>query len=215
MSLYNQIETRYGFKIPEEYRRLEEKGWLNWNDKSTDYLWIDDGEWLTPEQILDYKFKSYHKPGFVPFARTGSGDAWCWYPEWSVNGIAPVVFCPHDCYDGNCYAPSFLGWIFRTIVEFASSGRCADEASAREYFAQWQKMVVPMMPPAWAAIISGFEKKQFRTWPEEQGFGGSGFISMKEADEIVKQHLEFPHLNEELQWMTPVRKWNLSHLDKK
>ena len=216
MNVYNQIEARYGFCIPEAYRRLEANGWLSWSEKNPDYLWLDDGEWLTPDQILNYKFQEYHKDGFIPFAFTGGGDLWCWHPGWNANGITPVVFCPRDSYDGNRYAPNFLGWVFRTIVEFASSAKCfSEEVEAKKHFARWRKDVAPLLPEAWAAVVRDLGQKPMRTWPEESGFGGSGFISMAEANEIVQKHLAFPHLEEEIRWMIPVEKMDLSHLNRK
>ena len=216
MDVYQQIKSRYGFAIPEEYRGLEANGWLAWSEKNTDYLWINEGEWLSPDEILNYQFEDYHKQGFVPFALAGNGDLWCWYPEWATREATPVVYCPHDCYDGSGYAPSFLGWMFRTIVEFASAGGLImNEATARIHFARWQKDVVPLLPAAWGACVNDIVGKPVKTWPEERGFGGPGFISMHEAQDIIRSYLAFPHLDEELRWMIPVEEMDLSLLSKK
>jgi hypothetical protein len=60
MSLvYEQIESRYGFSIPEEYREMERRGWFNRQD---DYEWLCDVRWMSPEKIRDFEFQYYQQP---------------------------------------------------------------------------------------------------------------------------------------------------------
>src|SRR6516164_5067104 len=86
--IFRQIEQRYGFSVPTEYRLMSERGWFDFDDARNrvgpDYLWLYDMEWLDPAGIRDHEFPEYCEPGFVPFAFTGGGDHWCWWPAESV-----------------------------------------------------------------------------------------------------------------------------------
>src|ERR1700722_16297438 len=109
--IYRRIEQRYGFAIPEEYRQMRARGWFDCADgampyfdpASRLYLWMNDMEWMSLPDIVDFEFPSYCKPGFVPFAFTADGSHWCWYPEHTSNGVTPVVLCPRDSKMGEFY----------------------------------------------------------------------------------------------------------------
>ena len=90
MNLYAAIEAKYGFAIPEDYRRMERDGFFDLKNDAT-YLLIHEMEWLRPDEILAHKPADYHKPGFIPFAFTGGGDEWCWCPAMDPKA---VVSCP-------------------------------------------------------------------------------------------------------------------------
>src|SRR5437763_1122028 len=120
--LYLQVERRYGFALPPEYRQMHETGFFEFDDLRNrvgpKYLWLNDMEWLEPPQIRDHEFPGYCKRGFVPFAVTAGGDHWCWYPEHSVSGVTPVVLCPHDSNTAEFYAPHFLGALYRQVLDY-------------------------------------------------------------------------------------------------
>ena len=75
MDQYEQVEQKFGFVLPEAYRSMSEARWFD--GESDSYFWLYDAEWRSSAQILDHAPAEYHKPGFVPFARTAGGDSWC------------------------------------------------------------------------------------------------------------------------------------------
>jgi len=88
-SIYESIESKYGFALPSAYREMNELGWFDTCDKSR-YLWISEAEWMRPDEIFSYEPLEYHKPGFVPFAFTGAGDHWCWWPAERLRSDLPA-----------------------------------------------------------------------------------------------------------------------------
>jgi len=125
-ALYNAIAARYGFAIPDEYRRLESRGLFTLSAaahastfyRPDSYLWLHDMEWYSPQAILDFEFEPYHLPGFVPFAFTGGGDYWCWHPAHADRRGAHVLCCCHDCELATIYAPNFHTALYRQILDF-------------------------------------------------------------------------------------------------
>ena len=69
-ALYNAVAARYGFAIPDEYRRLESRGLFRLSGaahasafyRPGSYLWLHDMDWYSPQAILDFKFEPYHLP---------------------------------------------------------------------------------------------------------------------------------------------------------
>src|SRR5689334_1633542 len=128
-ALYKAISERYGFSVPEEYRRLASRGLLNLGAAAHasafyepgSYLWLHEMEWFSLEEIINFEFQPYHLPGFVPFAFTGGGDFWCWQPSFADGRGIRVLLCHHDSEFATVYAPNFKTALFRQALDFASS----------------------------------------------------------------------------------------------
>jgi hypothetical protein len=113
------VEERYAFELPEVYRSLCAAG--HFNHRGTDCLNLIDVEWLTPEDIADYKFLDWqapHKKWFVPFAMSARRNEWGWRLDWAGGGEPPVAFCERGpegrgtaCYWKSC--PELGCWKMR------------------------------------------------------------------------------------------------------
>jgi hypothetical protein len=161
--IYRRIEQRYGFAIPEEYRQMRARGWFDcadgtmpyFNPASRFYLWMNDMEWMSLHDILEFEFPSYCKPGFIPFAFTAGGDHWCWYPEHTSNGITPAMHCPRDSKMGEYYAPHFLGALYRQALSFAAEPLDAkEELEARQHLKRWFDDLGPLFPFGWRETLA-------------------------------------------------------------
>ncbi len=83
--ILNQIEERYNFEIPAEYKSMFERGYFTLEKPAhcselidSKYVWLYEMEWISIDEILKFEFEEYARDGFVPFARNGAGEKWCW-----------------------------------------------------------------------------------------------------------------------------------------
>jgi hypothetical protein len=207
--IFRQIEQRYGFSVPTEYRLMSERGWFDFDDARNrvgpDYLWLYDMEWLDPAGIRDHEFPEYCEPGFVPFAFTGGGDHWCWWPAESVGGVAPVVFCPRDSIMAEFYAPDFLGGLYRHVLDYAAFG-FDDADEDRQHLREWNDRLGPLFPPTWRTTLAELLTAPFRKWKTgpAQTFDVIGLLSPDEHRAILHRDLGFARLDEEFKWMLDV-----------
>ena len=91
---YTSIKAKYGFEIPAVYRTMEQDGFFelkpageDFDPRNDSYLWVPEAESMRPPEILAYETPSYQLPGFVPFAFTGGGEPWCWWPEQDPEAV--------------------------------------------------------------------------------------------------------------------------------
>lgn len=198
MDLYAAIEAKYGFAIPEDYRRMERDGFFDLKNDAT-YLQIHEMEWMRPDEILAHKPADFHKPGFIPFAFTGGGDEWCWCPAMDPKA---VVSCPRDDSFGTFDAPDFLGSIYRRCLDAALElTDCDTEDECRGYYTTCITKLARYFPPARIESLQSIAKA-----PILQLYQGKlpyrALLTRQDHDKLVAQDLAFPRLNEEFVWMT-------------
>ena len=203
--LYQLIQKRYGFEIPQEYREMHERGWFaadhSYKSRGTDYLWMNDMEWLDPLQILEleFPFPDCHTDNFVPFAMTAGGDYWCWYPAFAEGGVAPVAQCPHDSIIGEIYAPHLYGAMYRQALEYAIYfDEDADEVRAQ--INEWLGRLGPHWPRSWRDQLQEISARPLQTRPGVV----NGLISEEEYKSIVRRDLSFSRLGEEFKWIVEI-----------
>ena len=212
--IYKEIERRYGFRLPSDYRSMQELGWFDF-DPTTDrdvafdpgsphgYLWLNDMEWLSLAEIRDHQFPNYCLSGFVPFAFTGGGDHWCWYPKFTDadSGSTPVVLCPRDSNTGEFYAPHFLGAMYRQALDYAQTWRQADEVDlARAHLAGWASRLGPFFPRLWQEAIAYASAAPLHEWKQGK-ITARALLRAEECAAFVKRDLSFPQLDGEFKWM--------------
>lgn len=201
--LYARIEARFGFALPDEYRRMRARGWFTYDAPASDaayrrpreqaYLWLFDMEWMPLADIDggDELFFSFSRGGLVPFAFAADASHWCWFPDRAARGVAPVVFCPRDCEDGQFYAPDLLGAMYRQILEFACNVSPDEEREAREHFARWLRDLVPLFPERRQTTVARLAAAPLR---------GDGLLDDEEYESIVARDLAFPLLDTQFKW---------------
>ncbi len=201
MDVYDEIEKRYRFAVPAEYRDMQHGGLFDAKTAEGADLWMQlDVEWLSPSQIRDYKFADYHQPGFVPFAFNGASDAWCWWPQHTSSSGTPVVLCPHDDMQGEFDAPNLLGSMYRRILDYANGGATSeDEQEARELLRQFARELKPYLPPQWIETIESLAARPFAAWQHNR-LRGEGFCSYQEYLDLLKRDLQFARLGEKFTW---------------
>lgn len=197
MKIFEQIEAKYGMVLPDAYRVMAESGWFDVT-RNDQYLWLYESEWLAPVDILHYEPQEYHKPGFVPFAHTGGGDHWCWWPEKGV-----IVLCPHDFELGEYDSPTFESFLYRRCLHYAHGGFIREEETeTRELLVQWAERLAVFFPPHWVVQLKDLAKARLKEW-NHCGFLEYGLLGLREYQTILERELNFPQLNQRFQWMIP------------
>lgn len=82
-------------------------------------LWWDESvEWdRTVADIVASERDALIRPGLVPFAGTGYGDHYCWYPPWQDGPELPVVKFLHDELHSPLFARDFGECLARCLVQ--------------------------------------------------------------------------------------------------
>ncbi len=147
-----QVEQTYGFTLPSAYRSFVERGYMRHPGK--EYLWVHEAEWLPPADMLDQGgLWGCPKPGLVAFASTAGRDRWAWQTKRKSNDGEPmIVYCPRDSYEGEWYAPSFLGWLYRLSLEYASS-MWDDESETKANLHRWASVLREFGKQEWSDVV--------------------------------------------------------------
>jgi hypothetical protein len=205
-SIYAQIEAKYGFAIPEAYRRMERDGCFDLKHPGVyyepanepSYIWIPEAEWMSPADILKHEPAEYEHKGYVPFAFTGAHDHWCWWPEQDREA---VVYCPHDSSVGRFDSPHFLASLYRRCLEYARYGILAgDEEEARRHFAHWVERLPAYFPAPWIDVLRTIRDAPF----VERMIGRlscPALLTSEDFESILARDLSFPRSGEEFEWM--------------
>ena len=201
---FQQVEQKYGLVRPDAYKSMYAAGWMD--VKGDNYFWLHEAEWMSLEEILNHEPAEYHRPEFVPFAFTGGGDYWCWWP--SVHP-GTVVFCPHDCYDGQFFASSFIGFVYRSLLDFSASGFDPedDPEEAEENREILKTSVVRLsgyFPNTWQETLEAFTT----ALPVQRFYNGRpngiGLLTNEQEQAIMQRDLAFPLMDQDFQWMYPL-----------
>jgi len=192
--LYTAISQRFGFSLPDEYRRLESRGLLTLTapahasqfTKPGTYLWLNEMEWYSLEKIAEFKFWPDQLPGFVPFAFTGGGDDWCWQPEFTDSRGTRVVCCWHDSNMATVYAPDFASALFRQVIEFCSTTD-DDELDVPAFLRRWAIDLAPIFPTRWC--------EQLRQWANGTKLPA---LSFSEAAVLARQEIAYDLMDSEI-----------------
>jgi hypothetical protein len=196
-ALYKQIEDRYGFALPEEYQRLEARGLFAQSNpghasefyEPGSYLWLNDMEWYSLQEIAEFEFQSYHLPGFVPFAFTAGGDYWCWQPASTDERGTPVICCFHDYELATIYAPNFQAAVYRQILEFCKGSDDDPDVDAVAFLRRWAIDLEPVFPPPWRNRLL-----ELAAVPD----------ASERASEFERTDLQYEIMDTEIRWMQPM-----------
>ena len=195
-ALYNAIEARYRFVVPDEYRRLAARGLFTISTpahasvfyRPGSYLWLHDMEWYALQDIVDFKFQPYHLPGFVPFAFTAGGDCWCWQPTQTDRRGTRVLCCHHDYEFATVYAPNFHTAMYRQILDFCHSSGDDGDIDASAFLRRWATDLADVFPAPWCARLHQLAGAPARS---------------EQASPIERADISFEHMDTEIRWMQP------------
>ncbi len=160
-ALYRAIAERYGFTVPDEYRRLASRGLFRITTPAHasafyepgSYLWLHDMEWYSLQDIADFEFESYHLPDFVPFAFTGGADYWCWQPAHTDERGTRVLCCHRDSEFATVYAPNFHTALFRQTLDFCRSSAENMDIDPTAFLHRWAVDLAEIFPASWCAYL--------------------------------------------------------------
>jgi len=192
MDHFAGIEARYGFPVPEHYRLLHARGHAD--PDAPDPIWLFEVEWLSPHQIATWRFEPYHRPGYVPFATTPDGDLWCWARDLAGDdGASPVARCPRGYEMCELYAPDFLAFTYRRLLDYADGGFDEPQAlDARLHFARWAQDLYPLYPQRWSWTLDAIARRPLTD---------RGLLAVGEYRTLLRRDLGFPGLGEFMQWL--------------
>ena len=182
---FEAIKGRYGFELPTEYRAIREAGWCGSVPPGHLSNFVGDTMWFNLREILEYRLFDGTME-IVPFATDDSGDCWCWSPKNDGPAGTPVLRCYHDD-DYIFYAPNFVGWLYRRLLDYACDMGWSDEeerANVRSNLHVWQDRLRSVFPDQWYQTIDAVRHRE--DLPE------------KELDGIVSRDLAFPLLDERI-----------------
>ena len=207
---FAQIEERYRFVLPADFREFWRRGFctiLGPGRPGPQYLLLPDMEWMPLGEIVAFKFKSYHLPGFVPFAITGAGDYWCWQPEFTQGSSTRVLLCLHDSDDADIYAPDFISAVYRQVVEGATAVMEEVEAieTSRRELAMAVSALRPFLLPARQDTLADIIQRpvQTRHPPTTRSIDWHYLIPLPECREIINRDLGADYVDSKFRWMQP------------
>ena len=129
----------------------------------------------------------------IPFALTGTGDHWCWWPE--REGV--VVLCPHDDQTGTVYARTTLTAVYRQALELVSSLEdVASEAAVRAMLERYVIDLGPLLPDGCRETLRWVQSEPVKNWKVGR-WEQRGLITPKERDERQARDLALPALDEQ------------------
>lgn len=211
------MPLREDFHFPPVYIEMEKRGWFNVADfKDRDsiemqtYIWFDDMEWLSHDQIINYEYDADRSRTVVPFAVTGGGDIWGWYLDDKER--MPVVLCCHDDVEGHFYAPFFEAALFRHILEFASQNNFSvgtgepwemELLVARKHLLHWKDTFGQWFASEWLAEIDRLLKLDLKLYQVGNKPSAGDYyllITPEECGELVRKYLDFGLLDKTFLW---------------
>ncbi|WP_264553488.1 SMI1/KNR4 family protein [Flavobacterium sp. N2038] len=152
-----EIETKHSFKFPNLYKQLAADGMLdvgeygpNWftevyptlRDNPPLLLHSYDFESLNlksvAEEIEELKDPEDYRNinpefRFIPFAKSGGGDHYCFFLNEENNGDVPIVFVWHDMNEVDYLAKNLQEFIFKVLLIDMSKQDLYNELSDEEF----------------------------------------------------------------------------------
>jgi hypothetical protein len=163
---YGAIEARWGFIIPEDYRRMELAGFFD--HKSPHYISLSDVEWLRLADISSRGPMGLEIDGLVPFAMEGGGSTWSWMRDQTIDGLTPIAHCPRDDERAEIFAPDFTSALYRLILQdLRGTWLIGDDdiqtpADATLRFRRYVRELEPFFKPHWTARLNELLKRPFQ-----------------------------------------------------
>lgn len=161
----SEIERQHDFSYPSLYRQLEQDGMLNvgkygpdWyntvlptlKDRPTLLLFADDFELLGVDAVAQALAEQAEPDDyrqidpaftFIPFAQTGAGDHYCFFPTGAADGEIPIVLLWHDEEEAWYVAKNLQDFIFGMLLDSMADQDTYNDVSDDEFREQLEKML--------------------------------------------------------------------------
>lgn len=160
-----EIERQHGFSYPSLYRQLEQDGMLDvgeygpdWHntvlptlkDRPTLLLFANDFELLNVDMVAE-ELACLAEPDddrqidpaftFIPFAQTGAGDHYCFFPTGVADGEVPIVLLWHDQDEAQYLARNFQDFIFSMLLDSMADQDTYNDVGDEEFREQLENML--------------------------------------------------------------------------
>ena len=127
-------------------------------------LWWRSIEWdRAPDQIIGFQGDDFLRPGLIPFAGTGYGDYYCWYPRWQEAPEPPVVLCLHDEQESPLFARNLVECLCRCFLQDFAHKDADDETwqivDPSELWDAHFEILRPFLNPAQISLLRSVRSK--------------------------------------------------------
>lgn len=219
------LEQKYNFKYPHLYKQLCKDGMLDtgkfgpgWVERNYErikdnpifLIWSNDVEMLEEfrieeyiEDIKDPEMWWGMKPEFnlVPFAQNHGGDWYCFYYNEQQGDNVPVIMIYHDSNTIIVMSKNLQDFIFRAILETASDfySPSNSKEEREKYLSNARSMLnshKKYLTEKQVKILEEIYSKEIKEYDGNIW----GLIPMDEVVEIIKQEIDFPLLDKEIQY---------------
>lgn len=168
--------------------------------------WYTRVEWVSPEEMIDWNPPDYWVPQpVVAFARSGSGDEWCWFPELTDDLGTRVVLCAHDENDAEIYAANFQAFLYRILLEssaYIPPKGIEDfdgEAGSKRYLELNVDVLEFVLKPEWAVTVKALLTKDFV--PREDDDAVLCLLEQGELEELNEQFIRLRNVGQHFEHM--------------
>jgi hypothetical protein len=166
-----------------------------------------DFEWMQPDEIAEWAPPGYwaEEHVFVPFAHSGGGDLYAFYPRWG----SAVVYAAHDANDCTALAPHLEGLLYRLMLEAMTydDGERWDDLGPDEvdrFLAANIRVLKPYLRAAWFDDLEAVRKAKPREWALKLPAIEERYLSRLDhqgLQERLARELKFAHLDEKFEHM--------------
>ena len=196
------ITHSFNFVLPPVYVKLVERGCTTRGMSS--FFRADDAEWLTLKQTATHRWPvAGVDRALTPFDKTLRGDHWCWCSSRPTSGGEyDIAFCPHDSIEGQWFAPTLMGWIFRLALEFSMTERAPVE-EMKETLAKWTTVVEEFGNLQWAQTLRDIAARplQSRRHPRSPKVEMRFLLAPEEYPLIIRSLLGEGYVNQKFRWI--------------
>lgn len=193
------------YKIPIIYQKMEERGYTT----QENYLWLNEMEWMSINQISQYEYDEGESELLIPFAFTGGGDKWVWIVN-DENKDYCVGLCEDGEINGIYYAKNTEDAIFRQIIEYISdSNFYVCESKAKSYQISetkltqlleiWKNGFKEILNDNYIQIIDNVSKLRLKHTKSQYG-EWEALLTLDEKNEILNRYIKFDLLDKEFEW---------------
>lgn len=193
------------FKIPFIYMKMNDFGLLS----KDNYLWLDDMEWISIDQIPNYKYEEDESNYIIPFAHTARFDKWVWVFDENNNDYM-VGLCENSEMNGIYYSQNTEDAIIRNIIEYLSSADFyKNKANALSYqkseielkslITNWKNQLSGILCDKYVDLINYFSCLSLKEFSHLHG-EWYALLSYEERDELIEKYINFDKINQEFPW---------------
>ncbi len=193
--------------IPSIYIKMNERGFINGDNGS--YLWLNEMEWMTIDEIKEYEYDEGESESIVPFAITGGGDKWVWVVN-NENEEYCVGLCERAESNGVYYAKNIEDAILRQIIEYAASSNFysikqeaesyqVSEDELKMQLEEWKNSFRGIINDQYIDIIDKLSKLSLKHIKCKYG-EWYALLTLEEQDELLDKYIKFDMIDHEFEW---------------